>query len=252
MADKKTALDASKFQEQTPLRHIAFIMDGNGRWAKQRLLPRTAGHKAGVARIHEVIDAAFEDYGIYAATLFCFSTENWNRPEKEVSTLFKLLKAFFEKEIDYFMEKGTQIRVLGNLEDPRIPADTLATIKQSIETTKNNDKHVFNVLFNYGGRYDILQATKEIALEAKEGKIDVENIDKKMFEEHLLTKELSDIDLLIRTSGEERVSNFCLYQIAYSELVFTPTYWPDFNKKELEKCLIEYQHRNRRFGAIKE
>ncbi|MDD6240275.1 MAG: polyprenyl diphosphate synthase [Eubacteriales bacterium] len=249
---KENLADPQGFQQRAPLRHIAFIMDGNGRWAKKRLLPRSAGHKAGVDRIHEVIDCAFEDYGIYAATLFCFSTENWNRPQKEIDTLFRLLNEFFKKEIDYFMKKGTRINVLGNLEDPRIPEDVRKTIQESTEETKNNTKHVFNVLFNYGGRYDILQSTRRISEEVKEGKLDPSAIDEKVFSSHLLTGELSDIDCLIRTSGEERISNCCLYQVAYAELIFTPTYWPSFDKKELAKCLYEYEHRNRRFGAIKE
>lgn len=246
------ARDLKDIQSYAPLKHIAFIMDGNGRWAKKRLLPRSAGHRAGVAKIHEIIDSAFEDYGIYAASLFCFSTENWNRPQQEISTLFELLEAFFKKEIDYFMEKGTQVRVLGELDDPRIPAKTLATINEAMEKTKDNKRHVFNVLFNYGGRGEILNATKEIAALVKNGKLDVNQIDDKIFKEHLYTKEISDIDLLIRTSGEERISNCFLYQLAYTELEFVDVYWPSFSKKDLAECLLAYTKRNRRFGAIKE
>ena len=248
----KEARDLKDIQSYAPLRHIAFIMDGNGRWAKKRLLNRSAGHKAGVAKIHEIIDSAFEDYGIYAASLFCFSTENWNRPEQEISTLFSLLKEFFQKEIDYFVEKKTQVRVLGVLDDPRIPKDILDTIHEAMERTKNNDRHVFNVLFNYGGRTEILNACKEIAKDVKDGKISVEDIDDSLFKSHLYTKEISDIDLLIRTSGEERISNCFLYQLAYTELEFVDVYWPSFSKKDLAECLENYTHRNRRFGAIKE
>lgn len=237
--------------QQKPLRHIAFIMDGNGRWAKKRLLPRTMGHKAGVNRIKEIITSCYDDYGIYAASLYAFSTENWNRPQKEVDTIFKLLKEFFTKEIDYFMKRGTKINVLGDLEDPRFPFDTKKVINEAIDMTKNNDKNVFNVLLNYGGRADILKATKELALEAKEGKIDPNTITFSDFESHLYTKDLSNVDLLIRTSGEERISNCLLYQIAYSELIFDSTYWPDFDKKELAKCIEIYNSRDRRFGAIK-
>jgi undecaprenyl diphosphate synthase len=249
---KKEVRDLKDIQSYAPLRHIAFIMDGNGRWAKKRLMPRSAGHRAGVAKIHEIIDSAFEDYGIYAASLFCFSTENWNRPEDEITTLFRLLKEFFEKEIDYFMEKSTQVRVLGELDDPRIPADTLNTIREAMEKTKNNNRHVFNVLFNYGGRGEILHATKEICQDAMDGKIKVEDINDELFKQHLYTKEISDIDLLIRTSGEERISNCFLYQLAYTELEFIDVYWPSFSKKDLAQCLENYTHRNRRFGAIKE
>lgn len=249
---KKEARDLKDIQQYAPLKHIAFIMDGNGRWAKQRLLPRSAGHKAGVAKIHEIIDSAFEDYGIYAASLFCFSTENWNRPQQEISTLFELLKEFFQREIGYFMEKSTQVMVLGELDDPRIPKDILDTIHDAVDRTKNNTRHVFNVLFNYGGRREILDATKKIAQEVKDGKIAVDDIDDELFKQHLFTKEISDIDLLIRTSGEERISNCFLYQLAYTELEFVDVYWPSFSKKDLAKCLEEYTHRNRRFGAIKE
>ncbi len=248
----KEERDLKDIQSYAPLRHIAFIMDGNGRWAKKRLLARSAGHKAGVAKIHEIIDSAFEDYGIYAASLFCFSTENWNRPEQEISTLFDLLKEFFKKEIDYFMEKQTQVRVLGVLDDPRIPKDILDTINEAMDRTKDNKRHVFNVLFNYGGRTEILSACKEIAKDVKDGKIDVSDIDDALFKSHLYTKEISDIDLLIRTSGEERISNCFLYQLAYTELEFVDVYWPSFSKKDLAQCLENYTHRNRRFGAIKE
>lgn len=244
--------DLHDLQKYAPLKHIAFIMDGNGRWAKKRLLPRSAGHKAGVKKIHEIIDSAFEEYGIYAASLFCFSTENWNRPEQEIQTLFALLKEFFEKEIDYFMEKGTQVRVLGRLDDKRIPKDILDTINESMEKTKDNNRHVFNVLFNYGGRDDILTASKKIANDVKDGVINIEDIDDSTFKKYLYTKELSEIDLLIRTSGEERISNCFLYQLAYAELEFVDVFWPSFSKKDLEMCLREYTHRNRRFGAIKE
>ena len=234
------------------LKHIAFIMDGNGRWAKKRLLPRSLGHKAGVNKIKEIIDSCYDDYNIYATTLFTFSTENWNRPQKEIDTLFNLLEEFFKKEIEYFKNRGTRIQVLGNLDDKRIPQSVKDTILHAMDETKNNTKNVFNVLFNYGSRFEIIEACKKIASLVKEDKVNVENIDNKLFEDNLYTKELSDIDLLIRTSGEERLSNCLLYQVAYAEFVFTPCYWPDFNKKELNRCLIEYSKRNRRFGEIKD
>lgn len=234
------------------LKHIAFIMDGNGRWAKKRLLPRSLGHKAGVNKIKEIIDSCYDDYNIYATTLFTFSTENWNRPQKEIDTLFNLLEEFFKKEIEYFKNRGTRIQVLGNLDDKRIPQSVKDTILHAMDETKNNSKNVFNVLFNYGSRFEIVEACKKIASLVKEDKVNVENIDNKLFEDNLYTKELSDIDLLIRTSGEERLSNCLLYQVAYAEFVFTPCYWPDFNKKELNRCLIEYSKRNRRFGEIKD
>ena len=235
------------------LRHIAFIMDGNGRWAKKRLLRRSMGHRAGVKRIKEIITACFEDYGIHTASLYCFSTENWNRPKDEITTLFRLLRTFFEKEIDYFRKKDVRIRVLGFLEDERIPEDTRKTILQAMEDTKDCKSHVFNVLFNYGGRQEILFAAKKIAQKVKDGKLDADTLTEKDFEAELFTgAEDSNVDLLVRTSGEERLSNCLLYQIAYSEFLFTDTYWPDFDKTELAKCIDIYNHRNRRFGAIKE
>lgn len=235
-----------------PLKHIAFIMDGNGRWAKRRLLPRSLGHKAGVNRIKEIIDSCYDDYNIYAATLFTFSTENWNRPQKEIDTLFKLLEEFFNKHIEYFKNRGTRIQVLGYLDDKRIPDSTRNIILKAMNETKENNKNVFNVLFNYGSRLEILTACKNIASLVKENKVDIDSIDLNLFENELYTKDLSNIDLLIRTSGEERLSNCLLYQVAYAEFVFTPCCWPDFNKKELNKCLIEYSKRDRRFGEIKE
>lgn len=235
-----------------PLKHIAFIMDGNGRWAKKRFLSRSLGHKAGVSRIKEIIDSCYDDYNIYATTLFTFSTENWNRPQKEIDTLFSLLEDFFKKEINYFLSRGTKIQVLGNLEDERIPKSIKETILNAVNITKDNKKNIFNILFNYGSRFEIVNACKNIAIDVKDNKLDINNIDNKLFENYLYTKELSDIDLLVRTSGEERLSNCLLYQVAYAEFVFTPCYWPDFTKKELKKCLIEYSKRNRRFGEIKD
>lgn len=245
MAEKTSSLTK-------PLNHIAFIMDGNGRWAKKRMLPRSAGHLAGVKRIKDIISICFEEYSIYCASLFCFSTENWNRPEKEVSTLFSLLQDFFDKELPYFLKTKTQIRVLGNLSDPRIPDDILKTISQAVDKTKDNENHIFNVLFNYGGRYDIQQAICALSEEARAGKIDPKQITQQDIASHLLTKDCPEVDLLIRTSGEQRISDCFLYQLAYSELVFTGVAWPDFDHKALDECLREYSFRNRRFGAIKE
>lgn len=233
------------------LDHIAFIMDGNGRWAKKRLLSRSMGHRAGVKRIKEIVLSCFEDYHIHACSLYCFSTENWNRPKDEIETLFRLLKAFFEEEIDFFKEKGVQIRVLGFLEDERIPSDVLSTIHKAVEETKGCTRNVFNVLFNYGARQELLSACRKLSrLALEEGK-DPDTWTLDDLSAQLFTKETSDVDLLIRTSGEERLSNCLLYQCAYAEFVFTPCYWPDFDKKELGRCIEEYQRRNRRFGAIK-
>lgn len=234
------------------LKHILFIMDGNGRWAKKRLLPRTAGHLAGVKRIKEIVDECFLTYQIPYVSLFCFSSENWNRPEAEVSTLFKLLKEFFSSNIEDFKSKGVKIRVVGDLADKRIPTDILNTINEAMEETKELNKYNFIVLFNYGGRQDVVQATKRFASLYKEGKVELDSLNVKSFEDYLWTKDLPDVDLMVRTSGELRVSNCYLYQLAYAEMEFPKTYWPDYSVKSLKESLDDFYGRNRRFGAIKE
>ncbi len=234
------------------LKHILFIMDGNGRWAKKRLLPRTAGHLAGVKRIKEIVDECFLTYQIPYVSLFCFSSENWNRPEAEVSTLFKLLKEFFSSNIEDFKSKGVKIRVVGDLADKRIPIDILNTINEAMKETKELNKYNFTVLFNYGGRQDVVQATKRFASLYKEGKVELDSLNVKSFEDYLWTKDLPDVDLMVRTSGELRVSNCYLYQLAYAEMEFPKTYWPDYSVKSLKESLDDFYGRNRRFGAIKE
>lgn len=234
------------------LKHILFIMDGNGRWAKKRLLPRTAGHLAGVKRIKEIVDECFLAYQIPYVSLFCFSSENWNRPEAEVSTLFKLLKEFFSSNIEDFKSKGVKVRVVGDLADKRIPTDILNTINEAMEETKELNKYNFTVLFNYGGRQDVVQATKRFASLYKEGKVELDSLNVKSFEDYLWTKDLPDVDLMVRTSGELRVSNCYLYQLAYAEMEFPKTYWPDYSVKSLKESLDDFYGRNRRFGAIKE
>lgn len=234
------------------LKHILFIMDGNGRWAKKRLLPRTAGHLAGVKRIKEIVDECFLTYQIPYVSLFCFSSENWNRPEAEVSTLFKLLKEFFSSNIEDFKSKGVKIRVVGDLADKRIPTDILNTINEAVKETKELNKYNFTVLFNYGGRQDVVQATKRFAFLYKEGKVELDSLNVKSFEDYLWTKDLPDVDLMVRTSGELRVSNCYLYQLAYAEMEFPKTYWPDYSVKSLKESLDDFYGRNRRFGAIKE
>lgn len=234
------------------LKHILFIMDGNGRWAKKRLLPRTAGHLAGVKRIKEIVDECFLTYQIPYVSLFCFSSENWNRPEAEVSTLFKLLKEFFSSNIEDFKSKGVRIRVVGDLADKRIPTDILNTINEAMKETKELNKYNFTVLFNYGGRQDVVQATKRFASLYKEGKVELDSLNVKSFEDYLWTKDLPDVDLMVRTSGELRVSNCYLYQLAYAEMEFPKTYWPDYSVKSLKESLNDFYGRNRRFGAIKE
>lgn len=233
------------------IKHIAFIMDGNGRYAKKRNLPRTFGHKKGIERIKEIVLECFETYDIKTVTLYAFSTENWNRPSSEIKFLFLYLKAFFLKEINTFIEKGIKINILGFLDDERIPKDVKEVIDEATYKTKDNDKYTFNILFNYGGRQDIIQASLKLSELLSSGTIKKEEVDDNLFKTLLLTSKTSDVDLLIRTSGEERLSNCLLYQCAYSEFIFTPTYWPDFDKEELKRCLDTYNKRDRRFGAIK-
>ena len=234
-----------------PLKHIAFIMDGNGRWAKKRLLPRSMGHKAGVRNVKTIADLCFKKYHIKAVSLFVFSTENWNRPEKEVSYLFRLLADFFKMYLEEFLEDGTKILVSGDLEDQRIPLETKNTILEAVEKTKDCKNFVFNVLYNYGGRREIAAASRKIALEVKEGKMKAEDINEEVFARHLYQPELPDVDLLVRTSGELRISNCLLWESAYAEMVFPKTLWPDYSEEDLVRDLKEYCSRNRRYGGLK-
>ena len=236
-----------QFELKKPIHHVAFIMDGNGRWAKKRLLPRTAGHKEGCKRIIEIIRSCLK-FKIEASSLYAFSTENWNRPKDEINFLFKYLKVFFDDYIDEFIEKGVQVRVSGDI--TRLPLATQETVKKAIELTKECKNHIFNICLNYGSRPEIIRAVKNIAMDVKQEKIKIEEIDDTLFKQYLYTKDLPEIDLLIRTSGEQRLSNFLLYQLAYSEFIFTKTYWPDFKEKEFIECLKEFESRDRRFGKI--
>ena len=231
------------------IKHVALIMDGNGRWAKKRGLPRTKGHEEGCKRIIEIFDAVKANH-IYAVTLYAFSTENWNRPKTEITLLFKYLDKFFNDNIDTFMKDGVRVRVMGDIS--RLPVHSQKTVTKAIEKTKNNDNYVFNIALNYGSRQELVKATKEIAQLVKDNKLDIKDINEDTITEHLYTSNLPPVDLMIRTSGEQRLSNYLLYQLAYSEFIFTPTYWPDFTKEKFEECLKEYQTRDRRYGKIEE
>lgn len=228
-------------------KHIAFIMDGNGRWAKKRLLPRHLGHKEGCKRIIEIARAT-QDLGVKAMTLYAFSTENWNRPQDEIDHLFDYLDLFFKENIKEFHERDIQIRVMGDIS--RLPEHSIITLKEAMEETKDHTSFVFNICLNYGSRQEIVLATKNIARDVKEGKINLEDINEKVFENYLYSHDLPEVDLMIRTSGEQRLSNYLLYQLAYAEFIFTPIYWPDFKKENLIECLKEYCSRNRRFGGL--
>ena len=238
----------NKVQLLQPLTHIAFIMDGNGRWAKKRGLPRYLGHKEGCERIIEVFDLC-KEYGVKVCSFYAFSTENWNRPKDEIRHLFNYLEAFFKREIDHLMRDGVRVVISGDMS--RLPVKTQNTCKQAIEQTKNNTNYVMNICLNYGSRDEIVHASKEIATEVKEGSLKIDDITEELFSNHLYTKGLPDVDLMIRTSGEERLSNYLLWQNAYSEFVFTPVHWPDFKRDAFEDALKEYNNRQRRFGGLK-
>lgn len=231
--------------------HVAIIMDGNGRWAKKRGLPRIAGHKQGMEQIKAVASEAGK-LGVKVLTLYAFSTENWKRPASEVKYIMSLPQKFFHEFIPQLIHDNVQVHVMGYLK--RVPKSTQLAIKKAVADTRNCNGMVLNFAVNYGGRDEILSATKEIAQEYHDGKISLPDINDQLFGKHLMTGFLgkhADPDLMIRTSGEERISNFLLWQLAYSEFVFTKTYWPDFNGMNLKQAIYEYQQRHRRFGAIK-
>ena len=237
----------SKPNEQ--INHVALIMDGNGRWAKSRGLPRTKGHEEGCKRIIEIFDA-FKENHIKVMTLYVFSTENWNRPQSEITLLFRYLDKFFKDNIDTFLKDGVKVQVMGDIS--RLPKHSQKTVSKAMELTKDNDNYVFNIALNYGSKQELVKATKEIALEVKEGNLDIKDINEETISDHLYTKGLPPVDLMIRTSGEQRLSNYLLYQLAYSEFIFTPIYWPDFHKSDFEECLEQYRTRDRRYGKIEE
>lgn len=227
--------------------HIAFIMDGNGRWAKRRNLPRHLGHKEGCLRVIEIYEGCREN-GIKAMSLYAFSTENWSRPKSEINHLFTYLEQFFKREIDRLDKEGARIIISGDLS--KIRERTRKVINDAVLRTKNNDEFYLNICLNYGSRDEIIRATKNFCLDVLNNKYRVEDLSEQLFSSYLYTAILPPIDLLIRTSGEQRLSNYLLYQLAYSEFIFTPVAWPDFNKNELKKCLEEYKNRDRRYGGL--
>ena len=233
--------------ENLNIKHIAFIMDGNGRWAKKRGLPRHLGHKEGCERVIEIYEECAAN-NIKVMSLYAFSTENWNRPKDEIRHLFSYLELFFKREIKRLLKDGCQVRTSGDLS--KLPVKTQKVIAEAKEKTKDCSNYVFNICLNYGGRDDILRAAKSFAKDVQEGKRDIDSLTENDFQQYLYTTDLPPVDLLVRTSGEQRISNFMPWQLAYAEFIFTPTYWPDFTKEELRKCLEEFKHRDRRFGGI--
>ena len=231
-------------------RHVAIIMDGNGRWAKQRGLPRVAGHRAGVKSVREVVKASI-DLGIPVLTLYAFSQENWKRPQAEVSVLMELLDYFLNKEIKNLQKQGVRFRAIGRVE--ALPPPVLKKLEEAVRSTKDNTKLVFNIALNYGARTEILDAVRVILKEARVNPSHLNGfpeLTEEYFAERLYTKGLPDPDLLIRTSGEMRLSNFLLWQLSYAEIYITKKYWPDFSKEEYAKAIREYQKRERRFGDV--
>ena len=228
-------------------KHVAIIMDGNGRWAKKRKLPRSMGHKAGVETIRRVIKESHK-LGIKYLTLYAFSTENWKRPSDEVSALMKLLVEYFRKELKELNENDVVIKISGDI--TKLPKDAEEEILKAIETTKNNNGVVLNIAFNYGGRDEIIRAIKLVYEEVKGGRIDIEDMNEEIFENYLYTKGMPDPDLIIRPSGEQRISNFLLWQCAYSEFWYSNICWPDFTEEHLRKAIYDYQHRDRRYGGV--
>ena len=226
-------------------KHLAIIMDGNGRWAKKQGLLRAYGHEKGVQTVRQVVEYCVE-HGIPYLTLFAFSTENWKRPALEVKALMELLVKFLKKEVDNLHKNNVRLKTIGNLD--RFPPKPREALLASIDKLKNNTGLTLTLALNYGAREEILTAIKEIAAKVKEGTLITETT----LQKHLYTYDLPDVDLLIRTSGEERISNFLLWQIAYAELYFTEVLWPDFTKKHLEEALSNYQNRERRFGKTSE
>ncbi len=223
--------------------HIAMIMDGNGRWATERGLPRAAGHRAGAENIRRVIER-FAEHDVRYVTLFAFSTENWNRPASEVSVIFQLIDRFLKRELDNMQRDNVRVRHFGHLE--QLPGPLAARILDAVEVTRANDGLMLNICLSYGSRDEIVTAVQRIAAEG----IPAQEIDEKTISAHLLTGGLPDPDLVIRTAGEQRISNFLLWQNAYAELYFTSTYWPDFGREDVDLALAEYGRRKRKFGKL--
>ena len=240
-----------KYNEELGLKipaHVAVILDGNGRWAKKKHMPRTYGHMQGAKVVEQICEDA-DSIGIKYLTVYAFSTENWNRPQDEVEALMKLLRNYLKDCIKRANNNNMRVRVIG--EKSRLSDDIRSKIEELEECSKNNTGLNFTIALNYGSRDEIVRAVREISKDVKDGKISESDIDDKMISDYLDTRGIPDPDLLIRTSGEERLSNFLLWQLAYTEFYFTDVLWPDFNKKELIKAVEKYNERDRRFGKVK-
>lgn len=229
-------------------KHIAVIMDGNGRWAKSKGLNRSIGHKEGSENL-EVVAGAACDFGVKAMSVYAFSTENWKRPAEEIATLFKLIGIFVDRGFPERYRRRIKMKISGDIS--RLPETLQKKLLNWIELTKDNSEMTLNICLNYGGRDDIATAVRAIAEEVKSGALLPEDIDAETINAHLYTADLPDVDLLIRTSGEMRISNFLLWQIAYAEMIVVDAYWPDFKEKDLAECIKLFQSRERRYGGLK-
>ena len=247
MMFKKWFKKTHKTFEKLQLNHVAIIMDGNGRWAKKRGLPRQLGHKAGVEKV-KTITKACSSHGIKYLTLYAFSTENWSRPKEEVNGLMDLLVVFLKNEIEEMHQNNVRIRAIGDLSP--LPEKSKKAMLDAIERTKENDGIHLIIALNYGSRSEIVRAVKTLAEDVKINRIDLEAVDEALISDYLDTKSIPDPDLLIRTSGEIRLSNFLLWQLAYTEFYFTDVYWPDFDEEALNHAIETYEKRHRRFGKL--
>ena len=245
-ASKKNSSQGKIINGNIP-KHVAIIMDGNGRWATKRHLPRSAGHRAGVESLREIINTSIE-IGVGYLTVYSLSSENWKRPESEVNFLMKLFLATIKNELRLLMEHGVRLRLIGDRKS--LPPEVVEAYEEAEKKTSENTKLNFNIALNYGSRQEILDAFKILGEKIKSSELNIEDICIKDLSENLYTKDIPDPDFLIRTSGEHRISNFLLWQISYSELYFTKVLWPDFKQKHFLKAIEEYQKRNRRFGKL--
>ena len=228
-------------------KHIGIIMDGNGRWAKNRFLPRIAGHKEGMNRVVDIVEECCK-IGIRTLTLYAFSTENWKRPEEEVNGLMNILVIYINSQLKRILENNIVFRVIGDYS--KLPDSIVKLLEDSINKSKNNNGMVLNIALNYGGRAEIIASIKKLYDDILKEKFSIDNLNEESFKKYLYTKENSDVDLMIRTGNEKRISNFLIYQLAYSEFYFTDILWPDFDEKALKAAIEEYSKRNRRFGGV--
>jgi len=228
-------------------KHIGIIMDGNGRWANNRFLPRIAGHKEGMNRVVDIVEECCK-IGVKTLTLYAFSTENWKRPEDEVKGLMNILVIYINSQLKRILENNIIFRVIGDYS--RLPSSIVKLLDNSIDKSKNNTGMVLNIALNYGGRAEIISSIKDLFDDVSKGKFSIDNLNEESFKNYLYTKENSDVDLMIRTGNEKRISNFLIYQLAYSEFYFTDTLWPEFYANDLYEAIYDFQNRNRRFGGI--